>query len=104
MIQKEITLKNPVIIGQTENGNTKETTKISLREPTAGDLRGLSLKSLVVDTKGDDWIVLLSRISVPSIPIASINLISMKDFSNLIAGALEMLGEEEETEEATQNK
>ena len=103
-MQKEVILRNPAILGQTEGWANNETKRITLREPTAGDLRGLSLKSLVVDSKSDDWVVLLSRISSPAIPIASINLMSMKDFSKLIAGALEMLGEDEKQEEDTQKE
>ena len=98
MLQKEIKLKNPVVLGQSESGLANETYNITLREPTAGDLRGLSLKSLIVDSKSDDWVILLSRISAPLLPIASINMMSMKDFSALIAGALEMLGEEQDKE------
>ena len=104
MIQKEIILKNPATLGTKEDGTTLETTKIILREPTAGDLRGLSLKSLVVDSKSDDWIVLLSRISQPALPVASINIMGMKDFSRMIAGALEILGEDETVEEGIQKK
>ena len=104
MIQKEITLKDPVVLGQTESGASNETTKITLREPTAGDLRGLSLKSLIADSKSDEWVILLSRITAPALPVASINLMNMKDFSRLIAGALEILGEDETEQEDIQNK
>ena len=104
MIQKEIILQKPVILGVDQIGNTTETTKVTLREPTAGDLRGLSLRSLVVDSKSDDWIVLLSRISTPALPIAAINLIGMKDFSRLIAASLEMLGEDIQEQEVIQRE
>ena len=99
MIQKEIILKNAVVLGTKEDGTILEVNTIILREPTAGDLRGLSLKSLVVDSKSDDWVVLLSRISQPALPVASINMMGMKDFSKLIAGALEILGEDETVEQ-----
>ncbi|MDR2008098.1 MAG: phage tail assembly protein [Alphaproteobacteria bacterium] len=94
-MQKEIILKTPIILGTKEDGSISETSKVILREPTAGDLRGLSLKSLVVDSNSSDWIILLTRISQPNLSSAAINIMPMRDFSKLIAGVLEMLGEDE---------
>jgi hypothetical protein len=98
MIQKEITLKSPVILCTKEDGATSETNKISLREPTAGDLRGLSLKTLLSDNTTNDWVIFLNRISSPKIPLASFDIMTASDFVSLVFAVTQILnGVEEET-------
>ncbi|MFL1781177.1 Phage tail protein E [Candidatus Hepatincolaceae symbiont of Richtersius coronifer] len=96
---KEITLKSPVMMGVKEDGTVNELKTFKLREPTAGDLRGISLKNLVAENKGDEWITLLSRITIPQIPVSSLNIIPFRDFASLMLGATELLGEEQGAQE-----
>lgn len=79
----EVVFDKAMIVGTKEDGSVNEITKVTLREPTAGDLRGLSLTKLFSDMRVDDWSILLSRITSPSINEGFINLMSIKDYSKL---------------------
>jgi len=66
----------------------KEIQELHFREPLAGDLKGVSLRSLGEDTKADDLLKIACNIVEPKLPIGVIESIPIKDFiaiTNIIA-------------------
>lgn len=100
---KTINLEKSLIVGTKDDGSFNEITKITFREPTAGDLRGLSLKSLLADTRADDWMTLLSRVSFPSVSKEVLSMMNIKDFTNCVAAIMEILGDEKKPEDIQKN-
>ncbi|EHK2734910.1 TPA: phage tail assembly protein [Salmonella enterica subsp. enterica serovar Virchow] len=76
---REVTLDMPVIRGK----NTIE--KVTIRKPTAGELRGIKLQSLM-ESDTNSIMALLPRITSPALTAAEVN--------NLDSSDLWMLGNE----------
>ncbi len=89
---------NPLIIGLNDDGNFKYLNSVSFREPTAGDLRGLSLMK-IFESDVDSWLILLSRITLPRINMEFLNKMSLTDTPNIIAKILGLLGNEARVED-----
>lgn len=71
-----ITLEEPIIRGETEIA------KLTLRKPSAGELRKLSLKDLI-NTEIDAILELLPRISDPTLNDHEVNAISPGDLAQI---------------------
>lgn len=84
-------LKKPIIIGRdAESKELKYIEEIKFREPTAGDLRGLSLVK-VFESDMDSWNILLSRICEPKINPELLKNLGLKDMCELIGKVLNFL-------------
>jgi hypothetical protein len=83
------TLIEPLVIGR-EGGEFKHLDKIEFREPTAGDLRGLTLTK-VFESDIDSWLILLSRITTPKISTQFLERMNAADMSMLINKAVSFL-------------
>ena len=87
---KTITLKNPITNGKA----TIET--IDVREPSAGDLRGVKLYDVF---QGDTaaYIDMLPRITTPSLTKAQVAMLSLPDLLQIMETVGEWLTGNEET-------
>lgn len=83
---KILKLKTPIMRDE------KPVHEISLREPHAGDLRGIRLYDL---TQGDAESIskLLPRITTPPLTSAEANKLPLRDFTNAVILVSEMFGE-----------
>lgn len=90
---KTLKLKNPII------RDDNPVHEITLREPSAGELRGIRLFEL---TQGDAEAVikLLPRISTPALTPAEANKLSLRDFSRALILVAEMFALDDEDGEA----
>lgn len=70
----------------------KEIEELSLREPVAGDLKGVSLRSLGEDTKADDLLKIACNIVEPKLPIGVLESLPIKDFIAITNVIAEYLG------------
>ncbi len=82
---------NPIVAGVNSDGSMKYLSEVSFREPTAGDLRGLSLVK-IFESDVDSWLILLSRITTPMIHKEFLDKMSLSDTPNIIAKVLGLLG------------
>ncbi len=87
----KVDLKQDLVIGKNEDGSYKEIEELSFRDITAGDIRGLSIKELLVDLKSDAWLVLLPRICEQNINASAFAALNVLDFTNIIAKVAEQL-------------
>ncbi|MPV86905.1 phage tail assembly protein [Ostreibacterium oceani] len=85
---KTITLSQPIA----RDGN--DITQLTLREPRAGDLRGLKLLD-VFQLDIDAVAVLLSRIATPSIIASEVNQFSLTDLQRVSEGLVGFLDSSE---------
>lgn len=70
----KITLSKPIKMGD------KEITEIDIREPTAGELRGVKISDIVqVDVAAFE--LLLPRITNPALSSSHVSQLSLKDFA-----------------------
>lgn len=84
-------LKTHIVIGRdAETQDLKYLEEIKFREPTAGDLRGLSLMK-VFESDMDSWTILLSRICEPKINPELLKNLGLKDICELIGKVLNFL-------------
>ncbi len=85
---KKIVLKKPI---KREDKDDKKITELSVREPTAGDLRGIKLLDVMqMDTTA--YAELIPRIVTPVITRCDFNQLSLADFTQLataVAGFIE---------------
>ncbi|TRD18400.1 phage tail assembly protein [Palleronia caenipelagi] len=79
-----ITLSAPVTV------DGAEVTEITLREPRAGELRGLSMTQ-IAQMEAGQMMRLLPRITQPPLSEAQISALSLRDFFGLSAGAASFL-------------
>ncbi|XWO13517.1 phage tail assembly protein [Candidatus Hepatincola sp. Pdp] len=70
----------------------KEIQELHFREPVAGDLKGVSLRSLGEDTKADDLLKIAGNIVEPKLPIGVLESIPIKDFIAITNVIAEYLG------------
>jgi hypothetical protein len=77
MTQKDITLSSPIINGKTE------ITKITIRKPLAGDLRGVKLLNFV-DADIDSLAKVLPRISTPTLSEQDVYNMDLTDLTNVV--------------------
>jgi len=77
MTQKEIILSNPIINGKTE------ITKITIRKPLAGDLRGVKLLNFV-DADIDSLAKVLPRISTPTLSEQDVYNMDLTDLTGVV--------------------
>jgi hypothetical protein len=77
MTQKDITLSSPIINGKTE------ITKITIRKPLAGDLRGVKLLNFV-DADIDSLAKVLPRISTPTLSEQDVYNMDLADLTNVV--------------------
>lgn len=77
MTLKDIELSNPILIGKTE------ITKITIRKPLAGDLRGVKLLNFV-DADIDSLAKVLPRISTPTLTEQDIYNMDLSDLTNIV--------------------
>lgn len=74
-----VTLSRPIIRGD------KEITEITLHEPNAGALRGLSIGD-VINAKSDTIVALVPRISDPKITEEEMRKMNLRDLAMLAGG------------------
>lgn len=77
-----------IVLSKIINFQGKEMQELYVREPLAGDLKGVSLRSLGEDTKVDDLLKIAANIVEPKLPIGILESLPIKDFvaiTNLIA-------------------
>lgn len=74
---KEIELSTPIISGKTE------ITKITIRKPLAGDLRGVKLLNFV-DADIDSLAKVLPRISTPTLSDQDVYSMDLVDLTNVV--------------------
>ncbi len=86
-----VKLNKKLTVGKNEDGSYKEIEELSFRDITAGDIRGLSIKELLVDLKSDAWLVLLPRICEQNINASAFATLNVLDFTNIIAKVAEQL-------------
>lgn len=91
--RKTLKLKNPI------TRDDKPVYEIALREPSAGELRGIRLFDL---TQGDSdaLIKLLPRITTPALTPAEANKLSLRDFARALTAVAEMFALDDEDGEA----
>lgn len=77
MTQKDITLSSSIINGKTE------ITKITIRKPLAGDLRGVKLLNFV-DADIDSLAKVLPRISTPTLSEQDVYNMDLMDLTNVV--------------------
>ena len=77
----KITLKHPIKQGETS------ITEITLRKPTAGELRGVKLLD-VMQMDMAAHAILLSRIAYPLLSDAQINSLDLEDLIQIMTGVL----------------
>lgn len=80
----------PLVIGAESTGEFKYLNEVSFREPTSGDLRGLTLVK-IFESDVDSWLILLNRITTPNIPLEFLKRMNLTDMSNFIAKVLDFL-------------
>ncbi len=78
----KIVLKKELAIGKNEDGSSKVISELALREPTAGDLRGLSFKKLG-ELDVDTLTALISRTSRPSLSPALVSSMGLAVFNQI---------------------
>lgn len=84
MTQKEIELSTPIINGKTE------ITKITIRKPLAGDLRGIKLVDFM-DADVDSLAKVLPRISMPILSSQDVYNMDIIDLSNVVGKIADFL-------------
>lgn len=77
MTHKDITLSSPIINGKTD------ITKITIRKPLAGDLRGVKLLNFV-DADIDSLAKVLPRISTPTLSEQDVYNMDLADLTNVV--------------------
>jgi len=75
-----VTLSTPIVVGETE------IKKLSLRKPTAGELRGLSLQDIMT-SEVTAILAIIPRICEPVLNAEQVNGLEVDDFSE-IAGTI----------------
>lgn len=85
-----VTLSKPVKI------DGKDVTKITVREPSAGEMRGLSLTP-VLQGSTTAMIKLLPRITAPPLSEAQVTALPMRDLSQLYGKVVGFISDEAET-------
>lgn len=81
-----------VILSKVINFQGKEMQELYLREPLAGDLKGVSLRSLGEDTKAEDLLKIACNILEPKLPMGVLETIPIKDFVSITNVIAEYLG------------
>ncbi|CAM3042350.1 phage tail assembly protein [Dichelobacter nodosus] len=78
-----------------KRGDKNEITRVELREPSAGELRGLKLLD-VVAMDVNALVELLPRITTPSLSPIELRAMNLVDFTELAKGIGEFFSEKEE--------
>lgn len=86
---KTVTLQNPIPYG---DGTLSE---ITLREPKAGELRGIGLRPLMMDMEPEAMMMLLPRISSPLVTKEQAAHLSMRDITTIFGAIAGFLGDME---------
>lgn len=82
----KITLGSPITMGE------KNVSEISLREPTAGELRGVKLLDLM-QFEYSGFEALLPRITTPALSPGQVAALKPKDYLKLCAGVVAFFGD-----------
>lgn len=92
---KKITLNRPLVMGE------REIHTLELREPTAGDCRGISLMELFSQMNPEAYIQLLPRITTPSITVAQGAQLSLPDLTKIMQALSEFFERQSPKAEAS---
>lgn len=93
-MNKTISLSTPLVFGK------QEISALELRQPTAGDLRGIKLTA-IMDLDVSTILTLTARISLTPMPTATLDAMSPADLANLSAGIADFFNPAPTTETAS---